>query len=83
MMAIESMLTTVDNPHDPFTDYDNWYQWDERAGYHSTSFLARIIQTSNDISDADQDLAIDLAIDEIVKENVSGVHTKVMRENTA
>ena len=82
-MAIETMLTTVDNPHDPFTDYDNWYQWDERAGYHSTSFLARIIQTSNEISDADHDLAMDLAIDEIVKENVSGVHTKVMRENTA
>ena len=82
-MAIEIMLTTVDNPHDPFTDYDNWYQWDERAGYHTTSFLARIIQTSNEISDADQDLAIDQAIEEIVKENVSGVHTKVMRENTA
>ena len=82
-MAIESMLTTVDNPHDPFTDWENWYQWDERAGYHTTSFLARIIQTSNEISDADQDLAIDQAIEEIVKENVSGVHTKVMRENTA
>ena len=82
-MAIESMLTTVDNPHDPFTDYDNWYQWDERAGYHSTSFLARIVQTSNEISDADWDLAMDQAIDEIVKENVSGVYVKVMRENTA
>ena len=82
-MAIEIMLTTVDNPHDPFTDYDNWYQWDERAGYHTTSFLARILQTSNEISDADWDLAMDQAIEEIVKENVSGVHTKVMRENTA
>jgi len=82
-MAIESMLTTVDNPHDPFTDYDNWYQWDERAGYHTTSFLARIIQTSNEISDADWDLAMDQAIDEIVKENVSGVYVKVMRDNSA
>lgn len=82
-MAIEVMITTVDNPHDPFTDFWNWYQWDERAGYHTTSFLARIVQTSNEISDADWDLAMDQAIDEIVKENVSGVHTKVMRENTA
>ena len=82
-MAIESMLTTVDNPHDPFTDWENWYQWDERAGYHTTSFLARIVQTSNEISDPDWDLAMDQAIDEIVKENVSGVYVKVMRENTA
>lgn len=81
-MAIESMLTTFDNPHDPFTDFDNWYQWDERAGYHSTSFLARIVQTSNEISEPDQDLAIEQAIDEIVRENVLGVHTKVSREVT-
>lgn len=78
-MAIESMLTTFDNPFDPFTQFDDWYQWDERAGYHSTSFLARIVQTSKEISDPDQDLAIEQGIDEIVRENVLGMHTKVTR----
>jgi hypothetical protein len=73
------MLTTFDNPFDPFTHFDDWYQWDERAGYHSTSFLARIVQTSNEISDPDQDVAVEQAIDEIVRENVLGVYTKVTR----
>jgi hypothetical protein len=74
------MLTTVDNPYDPFNDFDSWYAWDERVGYHSTSFLGRIIKNSDDLSEADKSLAIEQAIDEIVKENVNGVYKKVSRD---
>lgn len=73
-------LTTVDNPYDPFTQWDEWYAFDEAAGYHSCSLLARIAVTSDDLSDSDQDAAIQAAIDEIVSENVSGVHRKVTRD---
>ena len=77
---IESMLTTVDNPYDPFTQYDDWFAWDSRSGYNTQSFLARIVITSDDISVADQELAIERGIDEIVTENVNGVYKKVTRE---
>lgn len=73
----EHMLTTVDNPFSPFTQYDEWYAFDERSGYHTSGLLARIINTSYDLSDADQNTAIEDAIDEIVKENVLGVYRKV------
>ena len=79
-MATESMLTTLDNPFDPFTQFDEWYAWDERAGYHTTSFLARIVKTSDNISDADQDLAIEQGIDEIIRENVLGIYTRATRQ---
>lgn len=71
------MLTTVDNPFDPFTQFDEWNSWDTRHGYHTLSFLARIVKTSTDLSDADQDFAIECAIDEIVEFNVTGVYKKV------
>ncbi len=71
------MLSTVDNPYNPHTHYDEWNAWDQQAGYHSAAFLARIVRTSDDLSEADQDQAIEDAINEIVKENVSGVHRKV------
>lgn len=71
------MLTTTDNPFSPVTQYDEWLTWDMANGYWSNSLLARVVRTSPDLSDADQDLAIQEAIDEIVTENVSGVHTKV------
>ena len=75
----EHMLTTVDNPYDPFTQFDEWYSYDRSAGYHTAALLARVVMTSDELSEADQSLAYELAIDEIVTENVSGVHKKVAR----
>lgn len=73
----EHMLTTIDNPYNPFTHFDQWYIWDTSKGYFTSSFLARIVKTSYDLSDADQDLAMEQAIEEIVRENVLGIYTRV------
>jgi hypothetical protein len=76
---IEYMLTTVDNPFDPFTKFDEWLEYDISMGYNTSSFLARIAKVSNDLSQDDQALEIQNAIDEIVRENVSGMWRKVSR----
>lgn len=73
----EHMLTTVDNPYDPFTAFDAWYAWDVAHGYNTSALLARVVATSTELSEADQSLAIEHAIDEVVFYNVSGVHRKV------
>lgn len=78
---IEYMLTTVDNPFDPFTRFNEWLAYDTRLGYHTPSLLARIVVSSDDLSDADQSLAIQQAIDEIVSENVSGMFRKVSKDS--
>lgn len=70
------MLTTTDNPFSPVTQYDEWLTWD-MANYNSNALLARVLYTSIELSDLDQDEALQDAIDVIVTENVSGVHTKV------
>lgn len=75
----EYMLSTTDNPYDPFTQWDEWLQWDTRAGYHTPGLLARVALTSNELSEADQYVVIQNAIDEIVKENVLGVLCKVKK----
>ena len=77
---IVSMLTTEDNPYDPFDDYDEWYAFDERNGYGTPSYLARIVVNSYDISETDQNVAITKAIDEIVAVNLLGIYKKVSRE---
>lgn len=71
------MLTTVDNPYDPSTQFDEWRQWDEAAGYYTLGYLDRILITSDELSQADQDLAIEQAIDEIIELNPLGVYRKV------
>ncbi len=82
-MATQSMLTTTDNPYDPFDQYDEWYAYDIRVGHHTASFLARIAVLSDEISEVDQSLAIEFAIDEIVSENINGLYKKVTREDEA
>jgi len=77
-MVKRTMLTTTDNPYDPFTHFDEWTQWDEAAGYHTNAYLARITRTSDELSDADYNLAIEYAIDEIVRENITGRYRKVV-----
>lgn len=71
------MLTTADNPFDPFTEFDKWQRFDEGKGYNTCAYLARIAKTSDELSETDQNLAIRSAIDEIVKMNILGIYKKV------
>ena len=71
------MLTTIDNPYNPWTNYDEWFAWDAQAGYHTPGYLARIVRSSDELSDEDQSLAIEQAIDEIIEENVLGIYKRV------
>lgn len=74
----EHMLTTTDNPFSPVTHYREWYAWDVAAGYHTAAFLARIVIDSFELSEADQAVAEEAAIDEICRENVLGIYRKVV-----
>ena len=73
-------LTTEDNPFDPFKEFDKWYNFDERNGYHSCSYLARIARVSKEMSEDDQTFAIESAIDEILHFNLTGNYKKVVEE---
>lgn len=73
------MLTTVDNPYDPFTQFDQWMQFDVQKGYNTSGLIARIAATSNELSDLDNEQEIERAMLEIVKYNVYGVHKLVSR----
>jgi len=79
-MAVESMLTTTDNPYDPFTQFDSWFAFDVTHGYHTLQYLADIVVTSDQLSEADQLLAQEQGIDEILEFNVNGMFKKVSRE---
>ncbi len=75
----EYMLTTMDNPYDPFTQFDEWLSYDMQAGHNTAGMLARIARDTDELSDGDQHMLIQEAIDEIVRENVSTMWMKVKR----
>jgi hypothetical protein len=73
------MLTTIDNPFNPFDNWDEWYAYDEAKGYCTSGLLARITLTSDELSDEDQQQAIDDAINEIISMNPLGFYKKVTK----
>ena len=70
-------LTTIDNPFNPFTQWDEWEAYDAAQGYHTNALLARIVVSSEEISEADQLDAIEEAIKTIVQENFDGIYIMV------
>lgn len=81
METIKYHLTTIDNPFNPFTQFDDWYNFDESNGYHTCSYLARVIKTSDELSEIDQQEAYESAIDEIIKYNILGIYRKVTEKD--
>jgi len=74
------MLTTIDNPFDPFTQWDEWRRFDEDHKYYTCNYLARIAKTSDDLTDEEYEKEINRAIDEIVKFNILGIYRKVYQK---
>lgn len=72
-----AMLTTLDNPFNPFAQFDDWLRFDMEKGYNSCAYLDRIAQTTNDMSDEEESQAIEKAIDEIVRNDFLNLYAKV------
>jgi hypothetical protein len=75
------MLTTRDNPYNPFTNFDEWYVWDISHGYNTSAYLARIAKDSPELSAAQSQRAVNDAIDEIISYNLTGNYLKVSKED--
>lgn len=71
-------LTTIDNPYDPFEQFDAWYMYDMDKGYSTCSYLDRIARTSNQLSDEENEKEIERAIDEIIQYDFQNIYKKVV-----
>ena len=75
-MASKCMLTTFDNPYNPFDEFTSWFMFDEEKGYHSCAYLGRIAKTSEQLSDEENAQEIERAIDEIIKYDFQNIYKK-------
>lgn len=70
-------LTTIDNPFDPFENFDEWFHYDIRNDHYSCALLDRIAQTSDKLTDEENEELIEQAIDEFLALDVTGMYKKV------
>jgi hypothetical protein len=82
MNSEEYRLTTIDNPYDPFTQFDQWFLFDVERGYNSCAYLGRIARTSEALSDEENVQLVNEAIDEILKYNLTGNYIKVKKSDS-
>lgn len=81
----EVMLSTIDNPYNPFDNFDEWYAFDElRARQENRptccGYLARVSMVAEDLSDNEYNQVMNDVIDEIVELNLSGKFIKLTHE---
>lgn len=77
----ELWLTTIDNPFNPFTDFDRWYEYDESHGYHSLQILGRICNVSHNLNDNDYNEEANSAIIDFIQSNPFGIFIKVTKSS--
>lgn len=80
LQANSFMLTTIDNPFNPFEDFDSWFLFDIEKGYYSCSLLARITNNANDLTELEERKDIERAIDEIIKYDPTNMYTKISKD---
>ena len=79
-MENNCMLTTFDNPFDPFEQFTSWMLFDKEKGYDSSERLMRIANISDDMTQKEVDEEIERAIDEIIKYDFMNIYVKVKKE---
>lgn len=67
------LLTTEDNPFNPFTQWIEWYSEDIRLGYDTCGLVARLSSTSDSFDD-DSEFQ---TMRDVVELNFSGKHLMV------
>lgn len=78
-MSNECMLTTIDNPYNPFDQFVLWDLFDHEKGYNSKERLARIVQLSDDMTQKEENDEIERAIDEIIRYDFMNIYKKIRR----
>lgn len=78
-MSKQCMLTTIDNPFNPFDDFNSWFLFDMEKGYDSCGRMVRVANLSDDLTEKEENKEIERAIDEIIKYDFLNVYKKVTK----
>lgn len=76
-MAVQCMLTTFDNPYNPFDQFEEWFLYDVGQGYNTCGYLDRVADLPNDLSDEEEKTATEQAIDSIILHDFMNIYKKI------
>lgn len=81
----ETALTTIDNPYSPFSQFDEWLNYDLEKGYNCCAYIDRVKQVykkeTSYLSNEEENRIIEEIIDFIVNTDPTGNYIKVEKTN--
>lgn len=78
----DCMLTTVDNPYDPFNQFEQWLQFDNEKGYNTSGRVMRLAKITDDMSDEESDAEVERAMDKLIEIDFFNIFQKVFKPAT-
>lgn len=78
----EFMLSTLDNPYNPYTNWAEWYNFDCQKGYYTCSYLARVFEEQNIpyLSEEQKYKLVQQTIQDIIDNDSLGLYCKVSKD---
>ena len=79
MQETQYLLTTKDNPYNPWIEYDLWNEFDTIAGHYTASKLARLAPIEIEFSERLNVLYTNQAIDRLIELDFEKKYVKVKK----
>lgn len=73
-------ITTVDNPFDPFDQFNDWLMFDKEKGYHSCERVVRLAKFTDDMSEPEINEEFERAIDRLISLDCLDIFKKITRK---
>ena len=74
------MLTTIDNPFNPFIQLTEWQDFDHAMGYYTAELLARVVDPPPNLSDADIAYMIDEAQGRVIDLDPFKIYRRISKD---
>ena len=75
-------ITTIDNPFNPFVDFDNWFLFDVEKNYYTLSKLARLSEVTDSMSSKEEAKEVERAIERLIEIDPLDLYVKVYKPDT-
>lgn len=79
-MNYKVALTTIDNPYDYFEQFTSWLLFDKEQGYNTCEKIARLVNITDDMTQQEEDLAIEAAIDRLIELDFLNIYKKIKKQ---
>ena len=79
-METTHMLTTFDNPFNPFVDFSSWYMFDCEKQHNTCGRLARLAELDSEMTEREVNAEKERVMDFIVQYDLEGIFFKGTEE---